>query len=199
MRETLADMQVLTGISEEDYALLRKHSELMQTWTEDLIKAFYDLLFSYERTSAVFPRGPEERPEREQTLRRWYTGLTTGRIDEKFWWHQWYVGLVHIKVKVSNTFMLGMTSRVQQLVLEKCFASLECEEALELYGAFKRTTDVVAALIAEGYFTNYVESLERVLGFNRGLIDRMMELEIERRMQLMQEKFTGPAVGAPEA
>ncbi len=87
--------------------------------------------------------------------------------------------------------MLGMTSRLQQLVLEKCVSTLDKNDALGLYTAFKRVTDVVAGMIAEGYFVNYVESLENVLGFNRGLIDRMMEMEIENRMQAMQGKFRG--------
>lgn len=183
MKKIFADLQVLTGISEEDYQTISAHSELTQSWIDDVVKAFYDTLFSYENTLKVFPKGKAERPEREQTLRRWYMQITSGNINEAFWWQQWLVGLIHIKVKVSNTYMLGMTSKVQQLFLEKCMSHLDTAEALKLYGAFKRVTDVVATLIAEGYFINYVESLENVLGFNRGLIERMMELEITKRIE----------------
>ncbi|MCA9735951.1 MAG: globin [Deferribacteres bacterium] len=182
MKQIFADLQVLTGISEADYATIAAHSTLTQSWIDDVVEAFYDTLFGYEKTSKVFPRGEAERPDREQTLRRWYMQVTSGNINEAFWWQQWLVGLIHIKVKVSNTYMLGMTSKVQQLFLEKCMTHLDSAEALKLYGAFKRVTDVVATLIAEGYFVNYVESLENVLGFNRGLIERMMEIEITKRI-----------------
>ena len=78
MQEILKDLQVLTGMSEQDYAVLRQHSTLMQNWTDEFVNAFYDILFSYDRTLTVFPRGMDERPDREKTLRMWYESVTNG-------------------------------------------------------------------------------------------------------------------------
>jgi hypothetical protein len=51
--------------------------------------------------------------------------------------------------------MLGMMHRTQQFFLDKCLATFDQEEALSIFEAFKRVTDVAAGIIAEGYHTPY--------------------------------------------
>lgn len=68
------------------------------------------------------------------------------------------------------------------MFLKKCLETFEKAEAAKVYGAFKRVTDVIAGLIAEAYFMNYVDALESVAGFRRSLIEQMMSLEINKRL-----------------
>ncbi|MDZ7269325.1 MAG: protoglobin domain-containing protein [candidate division KSB1 bacterium] len=180
MKETLQQAVTLTGFSEQDMQILKKSASKTQKWADFIVKEFYDTLFAYGPTAGVFKEG--ERPDRETTLRNWYLEVTSGNIDDKFWRHQWFVGLIHIKRRVSNNFMLGMTSRVQQLFLTKCMEDFTPKEAIIVFGAFKRVTDVVATLIADGYFINYVESLENVLGFKRALVEVLLDMEIDKRI-----------------
>jgi hypothetical protein len=180
MQQVLNDLTRLVGLSDGDHDLLRQYDLLLRPWEPEITKAFYDTLFAYGPTARIFAEG--ERPAREETLISWYDEVISGRRDEAFWTHQWVVGLVHIPRKVTNPFMLGMMSRVQQIFLAKCLASFEAQEAGRVFGAFKRVTDVVAGLIAEGYFTSYVEALERMNGSQRALTERMVELEISRML-----------------
>ncbi|MCX8049332.1 MAG: protoglobin domain-containing protein [Methylohalobius sp.] len=177
---SLADLVELSGFSEQDAKLLASYYLTTSQWTEEIVQTFYEALFAYEPTAKVFQDG--ERAAREQTLRDWYHEVASGRIDSDFWRKQWMVGLVHIKRQVSNAFMLGMMSKVQQVFLSKCFQELPLAEAVALYMAFKRVTDVVAGLIAEGYFENYFIALERTVGFKRSLVARMLELEINKML-----------------
>ncbi len=176
------DLIVLTKFSDQDVQLLQQHAPQLQSWGEELIKEFYDTLYGYESTGKVFREG--EREAREKTLRDWYLHITSvGQVDDAFWQQQWVVGLVHIIRGVTNPFMFGMTSRVQQFILRKCVEEFEPKQAIEIYSAFKRLTDVIAGLIAESYFSSYVEAMEKVGGFKLSLIKRMIDLEINSKLK----------------
>ncbi len=181
LNEILEHLFVLTGYSGQDPKILSTHRETTTAWTEIVVQAFYDTLFSYPPTASVFSEG--EREKREQMLRDWYQGLVAGNITEEWWQHQWFVGLVHIKRGVSNIFLIGMMSRIQQLFLGKCLETLPPAEAEELFGAFKRVTDVVTGLIADGYFENYFIALERTVGFKTALIQRMLDMEVNKMLE----------------
>ncbi|GAB6068128.1 hypothetical protein JCM13664_14470 [Methylothermus subterraneus] len=179
VEQIVKDLKVLTGFGEADLAVLQKHQALISRWADEIVKAFYDTLYAYEPTAGVLG---QDRAAREKTLREWYLEIASGKLDKKFWSHQWFVGVVHIKRKVPNRFMIGMMSRVQELFLHKSLEALPREEALELYAAFKRVSDMVVGLIAESYLENYFQALENTVGFKRTLVQRMMEVEIDKRL-----------------
>ncbi len=187
--QVLAQLIHLTGLTENDFDILKKSAPKTQKWVDDFATAFYDLLFAYPPTAEVFRDG--ERPAREAGLKIWYLKVTGGDVTHKsFWDWQWYVGLIHIPRKVPNPFMLGMMSRVQQLFLHHCLQDCEQEEAEEVFIAFKRVTDVVAGLIAESYLYNYTEAMENILGMKPELIDRLMGLEIDNMVDRAVEAKT---------
>ncbi len=161
--------------------MLRDTAPQTQPWMEEFTKEFYDTLYGYVPTSHVFK--PGERPDREVTLNTWYKEVTSGHITMDFWRRQWIVGLVHIPRRVTDPFMIGMMSRVQQVFLTKCMEAFEQQKALRTFLAFKRVTDTVTGLIAEGYFASYVEATERMTGQSRALTDRLVGLEISRMIE----------------
>ncbi len=177
MKETLEHLISLTGHTEEDFMILGRHATMSKAWADDAVRVFYDTLFAYPPTSEVFREG--ERPEREASLREWYLEVTGGEIRDGFWRHQWTVGLLHVKRHVKNSFMISMVSRIQQLFLTRCLAELEPAVALEVFGAFKRITDVVLGLVAEGYHQGYVAAVADVTGMQGALIDRMADVAVD--------------------
>ncbi len=180
MESTLKDLIALTGFSTADVQILKDAAAELQPWSEEIVCLFYDTLYSHQNTRAVFREG--ERPAREQTLHNWYQIVISGQIDEKFWRWQWFVGLVHIPRGITNPFMLGMMSRVQQVFGEKCQQTFDPVRGQAVFGAFKRVTDIIAGLIAEGYFQSYVQAMERMSGQSRTLIDRMVQLEVQEML-----------------
>ena len=180
MEQVLTDLITLTGYTAEDAQTLRDYSEQIESWTEDLIQVFYNTLYRHSLTAAVFKEG--ERPAREDTLWGWYHHVSQGEINDTFWRWQWYVGLVHIPRGITNPFMLGMMSRVQQLFRAKYRETFSSDEADKVFGAFKRVTDVIAGLIAEGYFQSYLEAVQRTSGQSQALIERMVGFAVEEML-----------------
>ena len=111
---------------------------------------------------------------------QWYILLTSGLIDDDFWqWQwQWYAGLIHIPRGIRNAYMMGMMSRVQQLFGQHCLRTFDADQALVVYNAFKRVTDVVSGLIAESYFQSYIEAVERATAQTKESLDRRVDIAI---------------------
>jgi hypothetical protein len=153
MRESLQGLIDLTEFSEQDRFVLQKSADRTGGWADEYVAMFYDTLFGYPPTEALFKEG--ERPQREATIRNWYLQVVAGGCDDSFWSAQWQIGQLHIDRKIQNSYMLGMMHRTQQFFLDKCLATFDQEEALSIFEAFKRVTDVAAGIIAEGYHTPY--------------------------------------------
>ena len=181
MKATIEDLKTLTGYTDRDPVILQATAAKTLPWQEEVTQIFYDTLYGYSPTRAVF--SDDERPAREKTLANWYSRVARGEIDDAFWEWQWFVGLVHIKRGISNSFMLGMMSRVQLVFRANCFEAFPPEKAEVIFGAFKRVTDIIAGLIAEGYFESYVLAMEKTSGQSRILIDRMVGLEVDDMIQ----------------
>ncbi len=159
MKRILNDLITLVGYTDTDAQTLRAVSNQTQPWATAVITSFYDTVYAYPHTAAVFKEG--ERPAREETLVQWYMLLTSGRIDDDFWQWQWYVGLIHIPRGIRNAYIMGMMSHVQQHFHHHCRHTFDVEQSRSIYDAFKRITDVVVGLIAESYFQSYIEAIER--------------------------------------
>ena len=181
MKQTLTHLQVLIGCTDEDLAILARNSDHLEPLFGGIIDEFYEALLAYEPTAAVFASG--EIPERKASLEFWLKSLCSGKVGETFWHQQWIVGLIHFQRGVSNAFMLAMVSRVQQRVLEGCHGALDEDDAKEVFGAFKRVTDVVAGLIAEGYLQGYVTAVEQVTGMKGSLVDRVAHATVDRLLE----------------
>lgn len=185
MKQILNDLITLTGYTNADAQILEEVADQTEAWGPMIATAFYDTLYGYESTSPVFKDG--ERPTREKSLVHWYNMLIAGKVNDDFWQWQWYVGIVHIPRGISNSFMMGMMSSVQQMFITRCMATFEKEQALIIYAAFKRITDVVAGLIAESYFESYLEAVERSTGQSRKLIDRQVSFAVEEMVAEAQK------------
>ncbi len=153
MSETIQSLIDLTEISDEDRLILKNSADQTQQWADDFVKMFYDTLFAYPPTKALFKEG--ERPDREKTIKKWYLQVVRGEFDDQFWLEQWQVGQQHIKRGILNSYMLGMMNRTQRFFLDKCLTSFDQENGLAIFNAFKRVTDITAGIIAEGYHSTY--------------------------------------------
>jgi len=153
MNETIQSLIDLTGVSDRDCVILKNSANQTQEWADEFVKMFYDTLFDYPPTKALFKEG--ERPHREGTIKTWYLQVVRGEFDDRFWRAHLQVGQRHIERHILNAYMLGIMHQTQRFFLGKCLATFEQEEGLEVYNAFKRVTDVTAGIIAEGYHTPY--------------------------------------------
>lgn len=168
MEQTLKDLMTLTGLSTQDYNILRNNASQTQQWADEIVKIFYDTLFNYAPTAKIFKKG--ERSTREKVIRDWYLEVTSGTLSRHFWHRLWLLSSVHLSRGVTFSFMFGMMSRIEQVFLSKCLQEFEPSQAETVYKAFKRVTDVTMGLIAEGYLTNHrIEKIENVRAEEEGV------------------------------
>jgi len=178
----------LITFEDSDWQVLSEESDVIKTWAPDLINVFYDTLYSIEETKAVFHDG--ERAKLEATLEQWIVDILSGDQGEKFWNHQRYIALLHIKRGTKNLYMLGMMNRLQQMFLLKSMESFEQERAIQVYSAFLRLSGMVAGLIAQCYDevteTSTQAGLSRV-GLNEALISRIKAMQIDKMLKEAEE------------
>lgn len=143
-RQTLAEMPPEDRLSEADAAEILAQRALLASLEDALVAIFYDSLFSYPATRAIFRAG--ERLKREMTLRDWWRRTITGPFDLSYWAWQAAVGLVHVRRQVTNPMMLGHAALVARAVRQQPGVSPALADAIDKLMA------TVAALIANGYY-----------------------------------------------
>jgi len=178
----------LIDFRQSDWDVLAAEAETIKTWAPDLISVFYDTLYGIEETTAVFHEG--ERAKLEATLQQWIVDILSGDQGDKFWNHQRYIALLHIKRGTKNLYMLGMMNRLQQVVLTKAMENFEPAKAVEVYLAFLRLSGMVAGIIAQCYDevteTSTHAGLTRV-GLNEALVNRIKTMQIDKMLKEAKE------------
>jgi len=178
----------LTAFDQADWDTLAAEADTIKTWSPELVSVFYDTLYSIEETTAVFHEG--ERAKVEATLEKWIVDILSGDQGDKFWNHQRYIALLHIKRGTKNLYMLGMMNRLQQAFITKCMENFDEEKAVKVYLAFLRLSGMVAGIIAQCYDevteTSMQTGLSRV-GLNDALVNRIKSMQIDKMIKEAQE------------
>ncbi len=174
----------LIAFEESDWNVLANEADVIKTWIPDLVGIFYDTLYGINDTSAIFHTG--ERGTLEEKLEQWVVDILSGDQGEKFWNHQRYIALLHIKRGTKNLYMLGMMNRMQQVFLEKSMANFEQDKAIRVFNAFLRLSGMVAGLIAQCY-DEVIETSTHVglskVGLNPALISRIKSMQIDSMLK----------------
>ena len=161
-----------------DLQALVDHRDWLLAQEDALVALFYDTLYDYPATAAVFVDG--ERVAREQTLRNWWQRTVGTPIDIDYFRWMAFVGIVHIRRGVTNPMMLSMLQVVSGHVVTSARAALGDRAAVDLQEAFSRISTTVGAVIAEAYTRCYVGALEDLAGLDPKLTARMLSLEVSR-------------------
>ena len=176
---------------ESDWEVLRSVSGTTSKWVDDVIHEFLNEgLLKNPETAKVFA-SPELQESSLKGL-RWYFGeLLAGNKPANFWEHMWTVGMIHIYRGVKIAFVLGITARVQELVLVKAFQSFPPNQALEVFTAFHRISSTTATILVKSYQIGLLTGLTKV-GMNESLIDRVKTTAVRK----MIEEMRGQAASA---
>lgn len=178
-RAAIDQMPPETRFRPEDAQTIARHRELLLSWEAEFVQRFYDTLFAYPTTRAVFRDG--ERPERENTLKGWWEKTVGAEIGEDYFAWMAYVGLVHVVRKVENPMMLAMAAFTVQFVEDKAaqLTGSGAGDLLELVEAFQRLTGTVGAVITYGYDQSRIQALFNVAGMEPALLERLTQQEAE--------------------
>ena len=178
----------LIGLNEDDFSILKKYSIRTQMWADEFAVKFIGAISTYEPTKEIFYKEGVRLPDVGiDVVKNWYLDVISGNVDQDFWSRQYLIGLVHVKHGVKNSFRLGMMSVVQQLFLTACLDEFDKDEAIKLYLSFKKITDVISGITAEGYFPSLLVAIQRTTGIKKQVMDKMVNLEIDNLISERRE------------
>ncbi len=173
----LKELPKETKLTTSDIEVIRRNKDFLFSKAEILVKDFYDTLFSHPSTAAVFHEG--ERPIREKSLTEWIVKTVTGNFDDAYWEWQTFVGILHIKRKVTNNMMIAMMGRVSSIISTVAIKELAPDEAIKLKDAWTKLAATVLALIGEGYHIFYMKAVSNTTGLPDALIENTVKVEID--------------------
>lgn len=186
-RSILAQLPTETRFTAEHARVIQRHQALLRGWTDDLVRGFYDTLYTHEPTRAIFE--PGERPAREQTLVDWWQRVIDGPIDDQFWDWMTFVGLVHVVRKVKNPMMIAAWGYLEEEILLRASRALPAQESAELGRVFARFGKTFNALVAESYVIHYLEAVAESTGSVPALLDRLVMSEIGELLNRVKPSF----------
>jgi len=170
-------MPLSTRFNNEDAKLIHQHSEILLGLEDALTKGFYDILYDHPATYEILR--DQDRSKRESVLRNWWQRTIKSNFDDEYWEWQVFVGLVHIKQKVTNPMMICMWGWIMTTLRAALKEKLSQDELDPLMSSFERLAATIQALTAESFLANYVEAIEGATGFNNKLVNRMVALQID--------------------
>ncbi|BBM84226.1 protoglobin domain-containing protein [Candidatus Uabimicrobium amorphum] len=165
---TMKTIRALTGVTQDDFDVLRGIATETSAWKDEFVTSFYDILFGQPQTAAVFTAN--ERTQREKTLGNWYLDLFKIDDEELFWDIQVRIAFYHVQRRVYNQYMVAIGNRFEELFLRKVIAALGPEKGVEASASFNRIMDTVVgitialydSIVREGYGISLEQSDEMV-------------------------------------
>ncbi len=166
----------------EDSLTIQKHQDFLLSLTDELIGGFYDTLFAHPTTRAVFREG--ERPEREESLRRFWLRVAQGPHDADFWKWMVLLGVLHFRRRVKSPMMLAAWTYILSKLRERAREALPPSESKALMEAMTRLATLSQALNVKGYIETFAQAsgLSAALQEQIGLT-HIVDEEIERLRQ----------------
>jgi len=175
--DILSAMPKQTLLQEEDIAVLKRNKDFIFSLAGVIVKDFYDVLYSNEKTKAVFK--PGEREIREKSLTAWMVKTIDGNFDLAYWSWQTFVGILHVKRKVTNNMMIAMMGRVSDIIFTQAILQLPKDEAIALKTAWIKLSTTTLSLIAEAYHIFYMTAVSNVTGMKQNLLNNAVQVEID--------------------
>ncbi|WP_084626874.1 protoglobin domain-containing protein [Pseudoclavibacter soli] len=180
-----------TSFTEHDADVLRDYKDFLYSLGPLLLHKFYDTLYAYPPTAAIFKAG--ERAARERTLADWWERTVNGPLTDSYFNWMAMVGLVHVLRGVTNPMMLSMGDHVAEVVAQQADEQLSEADADRLNASFGRLMSTVSAVIAHGYDVATEAALFDVAGMPMALLHRLRDQEISQALVRVRGEI-GPQI-----
>ena len=166
-----------TKLNTYDIEVIRKNKDFLVSKADAIVKDFYDTVYANPATAAVFHDG--ERPAREKSLGEWIVKTVTGDFSLDYWQWQAFVGILHVKRKVTNNMMIAMMGRVSEQISTAAIKELSPDDAIDLKNAWSKLASTVLSLIGESYHIFYMKAVSNTTGLSGTLLENTVKVEID--------------------
>ncbi len=182
------DIHGMIGLCEADFDLFRKHRDFFEANGSALIGAIASVLTEHGPSRLVFDEGRGNLQSLGQRLGVWLGDMINGHDTPELWHRQFIIGIEHIVRKIPNRQMVGLATRIRELLLPMMLDAFGQEEGLALYFAFQRLLDSVVALTTTLVDEGQRRCLREATGFTPKLIDNLQQIAFEK---IRKELATG--------
>ncbi len=166
-----------TRFGKQDAECIARHREVLLGLEDAIIQGFYDVLYSHPQTLEILKNA--DRSNRENILRFWWRQTLYSQFDDQYWQWQVFIGLVHIKQKVSNPMLISMWGWILNTVNSELRNKLPENEQYAVMNAFGRLAATIQALTAESVMVNYLQAVAHATGFNTESLDQFVGMQID--------------------
>lgn len=185
--QIFADMPTETRFGQQDAECLAKHRGVLLSFEDQIVTSFYDVLYAHPRTLAILQN--DDRAKRETVLRDWWQKTLNSNFDDDYWQWQVFVGLAHIKHKVTNPMMISMWGWLSTTLSTALQGKVTETEQIAIEKSFSRLSATVQALIAESVMVNNLQAITDATGFNHKLLDRLVALQIDSMIKQSKARW----------
>ncbi len=179
-RSFVDDIHEMIRLSDDDFNLFRKHRSFFENNAEALIGAIASVLMQHAPSRRVFEEGRGNINELGRRLGIWLKDMLDAGDTEEMWHRQFIIGIEHIVRKIPNRQMVGLATRIRELLLPMMLEEFGKDDGLPLYLAFQRLLDSVVALTTTVVEEGQRRCLLEATGFTTKLIDNLQQIAFKK-------------------
>ncbi len=179
-RTFVHDIHGMIRLSESDFDLFRRHRTFFTENGSALVEAIASVLGEHAPSREVFDSGRGDLESLGCRLSAWLGEIPEAHDTPEFWHRQFVIGVEHIVRRIPNRQMVGLATRIRELVLPMMLDALGPDEGLALYLAFQRLLDSVVALTTTLVDEGQNQCLLEATGFTQRLADNLRGLVFRR-------------------
>jgi hypothetical protein len=167
------DILTFIKITGDDLELMQRHRDFFVTNAEALVGFILQELSSHPPTRAVFDEGRGDAERLGASVTAWLLEVLEADDQDQLWQRHYRIGIEHIRRRIPNRHMMGLATRIRELLLPMMLDALGQEQGLALFLAFQRFLDAVVALTSTLVDEGQKRCLMRITGFSEVLLDRL--------------------------
>lgn len=174
------DIHGMIGLCEDDFELFRIHREFFARNGDTLIEAIASILMTHAPSRATFEDGRGDLESLKGKLAAWVGELLGAHDTPEFWHRQFVIGIEHIVRRIPNRQMVGLATKIREVLLPLMLQEAGHEEGLRLFLAFQRMLDSVVALTTTLVEEGRRRCLLEATGFSPKLEENLQALVFEK-------------------
>ncbi|GEM_PF-5451237 len=180
------DIHGMIRLSEADFETFRRHRGFFERNGGALVEAIAGVLDGHAPSREVFDEGRGDLESLKRRLGQWIGRVLDARDTPEFWRSQFVIAIEHIGRRIPNRQMVGLATRVREVLLPMMLEQEGPEAGLDLFLAFQRLLDSIVALTTTLVDEGQRRCLLEATGFTPMLADNLQSMVFKKiRRELM--------------
>lgn len=177
VQEIVESARLRSGLHDDDWQLLAAVKTTTIGWSQDLGAIHQQALLGDSASAEAMHI--VDASDQKQAFAVWFERLASGAPGTTFWAETVLTGFVYASASIDNGAVIAAYGRVNDELLARSMAAFEPQEALKVYGAFRKILDVALAVIVDSYMHALMTGMGQI-GLSERLQKRMRVVAIRK-------------------